>query len=39
MRNSRQDDKQEQWVTHYAVKDDVLGSILGCKIQKVFFLV
>ncbi len=37
MRNSRQNDKLEQWVMLRAVKDDVLGSILGCKKQKVFF--
>ena len=28
----------EQWVMHRAVEDDVLGSILGCQIQKFFFL-
>ncbi len=36
MRNSRQNDKLKQWVMHRAVKDDVLGSILGCQIQKSF---
>ena len=39
MRNSRRNDKLEQWVMHWAFKDDVLGLILGCKKQKVFFLV
>ena len=39
MRNSRQNDKLEQWVMHRVVENDVLGSILGCEIQKVFFLV
>ena len=29
MRSSRQIDKLEQWVTHSAVKDEVLRSILG----------
>ena len=37
MRSSRQNDKLEQWVMHTAVKDVVLGSILGCNKQKVFF--
>ena len=37
MRNSRQNDKLEQWVMHTAVKDVVLGSILGSSKQKVFF--
>ena len=37
MRNSRQNDKLEQWVMHTAVKDEVLGSILGSNEQKVFF--
>ena len=37
MRRSSQNDKLEQWVMHRAVKDDVLGSILGCNKQKVFF--
>ena len=36
MRNSRQNDKLEQWVMHTAVKDEVLGSILGSNQQKVF---
>ena len=39
MRNSRQNDKLEQWVIHRAVENDVLGPILGCEMQKVFFLV
>ena len=34
---NRQNDKLEQWVMHRAVKDEVLGSILGSKKQKVFF--
>ena len=29
MRSRRQIDKYEQWVMHRAVKDEVLGSILG----------
>ncbi len=29
MRSRRQIDKLEQWVMHRAVKDEVLGSILG----------
>ena len=37
MRSSRQNDKLEQWVMHRAVKDEVLGSILGSNKQKVFF--
>ena len=37
MRRSSQNDKLEQWVMHRAVKDEVLGSILGCNKQKVFF--
>ena len=37
MRNSRQNDKLEQWVMHTAVKGVDLGSILGCNKQKVFF--
>ena len=37
MRNSRQNDKLEQWVMHTAVKDEVLGSILGSNKQKNFF--
>ena len=36
-RRSSQNDKLEQWVMHRAVKDEVLGSILGCNKQKVFF--
>ena len=39
MRSSRQNDKLDQWVMHRAVKHDILGSILGCKNQKVFSLV
>ena len=37
MKSSRLNDKLEQWVMHTAVKDVVLGSILGCNKQKVFF--
>ena len=36
-RRSSQKDKLEQWVMHRAVKDEVLGSILGSNKQKVFF--
>ena len=36
-RRSSQNDKLEQWVMHRAVKDEVLGSILGSNKQKVFF--
>ena len=36
-RGSNQNDKLEQCVMHRAVKDDVLGSILGSNKQKVFF--
>ena len=39
LRNSRQNDKLDQLVMHWALKDDVLGLILGYKKQKVFFLV
>ena len=39
MRNSRRNDKLEQWVMHWAVKDDVQGLVLGGKKQKNFFLV
>ncbi len=38
MRSCRQNDKLEQRVMHRAVRDDVLGSILGGKKQEVFFL-
>ena len=31
MRRSSQNDKLEQWLMHGAVKDEVLGSILGCN--------
>ena len=37
MRSNMQNDKLEQWVMHRAVNDEVLGSILGCNKQKVFF--
>ena len=37
MRKGGQNDKLEQWVMHTAVKDEVLGSILGSNKQKVFF--
>ena len=36
-RRSSQNNKLEQWVMHRAVKDEVLGSILGSNKQKVFF--
>ena len=36
MRKSRQNDKLEQWVMHRAVKDEVLGSILGINKKKLF---
>ena len=36
-RRSSQNDNLEQWVMHKAVKDEVLGSILGGNKQKVFF--
>ena len=39
MRNSRQNDKLDELVMHLAVKDDVLGSILGCEKQKVYLFV
>ena len=39
MRNSRQNDKLEQWVMHRTVENEVQESILGSEIQKVFFLV
>ena len=37
MKRSSQNDKLEQWVMHKAVKDEVLGSILGSNKQRVFF--
>ena len=37
MRRSSRNDKLEQCVMHRAVKDEVLGSILGSNKQKVFF--
>ena len=37
MRCSIQNDKLEQWAMHRAVKDEVLGSILGRNKQKAFF--
>ena len=37
MRRNSRNDKLEQWVMQRAVKDKVLGSILGCNKQKVFF--
>ncbi len=37
MRSSWQNDKLEQWVMHREVREDVLGSILGCKKQTGFF--
>ena len=36
MRSSWQNDMLEQWVMHWAFKQDVLGSILGLKIEKFF---
>ena len=36
-RRSSQNDKLEQWIMHWAVKDEVLGSILGSNKQRVFF--
>ena len=39
IRNSRQNDKLEQWIMHRTVEDDVLGSIVGCQVKKSFFLV
>ena len=36
-RRSSQNYKLEQWVMHKAVKDEVLGSILGSNKQKLFF--
>ncbi len=36
MRSSRQNDKFEHWVMQTAVKDEVLGSMLGSNKQKVF---
>ena len=37
MRRNWHNDKLEQWVMNWAVKDDVPGSILSCDNQKVFF--
>ena len=37
MGRSSQNDKSEQLVMHRAVKDEVLGSILGSNKQRVFF--
>ena len=37
MTRSSQNDKLEKWVMHRAVKDEVLGSIVGSNRQKVFF--
>ena len=39
IRKSRKNDKLEQRVMHRVVKHDILGSILGCKGQKLFILV
>ncbi len=36
IRSSRQNDKLEQWVMHWAAKDKVPGSNLGSNKQKVF---
>ena len=42
LRNSRQNDKLEQWAMHRTVgstpEDDFLGSILGCQVKKFFSL-
>ena len=38
MRWSRQKDKLEQWVMNWAVKNEVLGSILRSDKQKIIFL-
>ena len=37
MRWSRQKDKLEQWVMNWAVKNEVLGSILRSDKQKIIF--
>ena len=37
MRSSSENDKLEHMVMHRAVKDEVLGSILGCIKQKDYF--
>ena len=37
MRRSRQNNKLEQWVLNWAVKDEVLGPILRSDKQKDFF--
>ena len=37
MRRSRQKDKLEQWVMNWAVKDEVLRSILRSDKQKIIF--
>ena len=37
MRRNMQNDKLEQWVMDRAVKDEVLGSILGSNKQRIFF--
>ncbi len=37
MRCSSRNDNLEQWAMHRAVKDEVMGSILGSNKQKVFF--
>ena len=37
MRSNMLNDKLDQWVMHRAVKDEVLGSILGSNKQRVFF--
>ena len=37
MRSNKQNNNSDQWVMLTAVKDEVLGSILGSSKQKVFF--
>ena len=37
MCGSKQKNKLQQWVKHWSVKDEVLGSILGSNKQNVFF--
>ena len=37
MRRNKQKDKLEQWLMNWAVKDEVVGSILPCNKQKKIF--
>ncbi len=37
IRSSRQNEKLEQWLMHWAVKDEVKGMNLGSNTLKVFF--